>query len=703
MKKKTKLQGTQSSSIQFKEKISIKLKLTLSHIFILLIPVIIIIFMLFISAKSAILEEVEKANLSLADQVTASVNLKINTIEASGTLLISDNQILGIAGKSLKDYASDYDMLKDRQDNLFTRLNALRLSVPELNRVWIVKEDEIIDPAKTDEYRTTEFKKTFDESPENQLLVSGTVKTLWAYQLFNTQDIFYMRNFRNSAHSGALTTLVFMIHPDYLLRDLKESQLNEGARISLVDTSGKVVVSTDEELLMGETLGIAQELSEVGQESIAANEDPTAKEEGSFVTTKNVSSETMVVFKETNAGWKYVIEIPTASIYGNINKISGLAIVLVFASAVIALIIGTFLAFSIVKPIDYIRSKMKLVEDGDLRVRSSLSGKHEMGQLSRSFNQMTENMYNLINESGGIATEVRNDSEELKKIALQSAISSKEVVEAVESLSKGAVEQAQDADQTATVISQLVEQLNHTEQSFDEVIQVTNRTKKASSEAAHIIEELSATTSQSIELSDNIKKDMSALSTQFTEILGIIDIINAISGQTNLLALNAAIEAARAGEAGKGFAVVADEVRKLASQSSEAAKSISDIVNNVYQATKKTEEKIEAGTEIYGRQDQAVNNTEKTFNVIVADMDNIARVVEKVHLLLSGLDELQHKATDSVTSIAAIAQESASAIEEILATGQVQTEVAEHLSGMANSLSAVIQTLQDNMKQFKTE
>lgn len=703
MKKKVNLQGKQSTSFRSKERISIKLKLTLSHIFILLIPVIIIIFMLYISAKSAILEEVEKANISLADQVTASVNLKINTIEASGTLLISDNQILTIAGKSLEDYSSDYELLKDRQDNLFTRLNAMRLSVPELDRVWIVKEDELIDPAKTDEYRTPEFKKTFDESPENQLLLSGTTKTLWAYKLFDTQDIFYMRSFRNSAHAGALTTLVFMIHPDYFLKDLKESQLNEGARISLVDQNGMVVMSTDEALLMGDTVGIAQELSEIAAKSVSSSEDPSLKEEGTFVTTKNVSSETMVVFKETNAGWRYVIEIPTSSIYGNINKISGLAIVLVLASGIIALLVGTFLAFSIVKPIDYIRSKMKLVEDGDLLVRSSLSGKHEMGQLSKSFNQMTENMFNLINESGGIATEVRNDSEELKQIAMQSAVSSKEVVEAVESLSKGAVEQAQDADQTATIIGQLVEQLNHTEKSFNEVIEVTNRTKKASSEAAQIIEELSETTSQSIELSDNIKKDMSALSTQFTEILGIIDIINAISGQTNLLALNAAIEAARAGEAGKGFAVVADEVRKLASQSSEAAKSISDIVNNVYLATKKTEEKIETGTEIYGRQDKAVENTEKTFNIIVSDMDNIARVVEKVHQLLSGLDELQHKATDSVTSIAAIAEESASAIEEILATGQVQTEVAEHLSGMANSLSTVIQTLQENMKHFKTE
>lgn len=282
-----------------------------------------------------------------------------------------------------------------------------------------------------------------------------------------------------------------------------------------------------------------------------------------------------------------------------------------------------------------------------------------------------------------------------------SANSSKEIEEAVEALSKGAAEQAVDAEKAATTIDELVKQLAVTENSIGEVVEVTTRTKQASAEATIIIQELSTTTSQSITLSDKIKYDIEGLSKQFIEILGIIDIMNAISSRTNLLALNAAIEAARAGEAGKGFAVVADEVRKLAKQSNEAAQSINNIVNDIYKATKITEGMLEDGTAIYKKQENAVINTEKTFGAIVSDMDNIIHVVENVYKLLVGLDSLQKAATDSVSSIAAITEETAASTQELLATGEEQTAVADQLSLMAEKLSRVIETLKDNVKRFK--
>lgn len=693
--------GMKSKRGAISEIMPIKLKLALSHVLILMIPVIVIVVLLFVNAKGAILKEVEQANLALADQVSKFVDMKLNAVDATSVIMVSDPAVLEAISKSEKDYESLYHMQKDRDTNLYSLINSLRAAEKGIDKLVFIKDNEVIDPDETDVFQKADFIKTFLAGDVYSKTIANKSKPIWFYGLFETHDLYFMRSIRNIYAENSQVILMVSLKADYLTKGLDAAQLGEGARMTIVDNEGKVVVSTDPKLVMGDILKISDELNKESKSSVAAStaEIPVAR--GSFVTSQNVNDETMVVFKETVSGWRYVAEIPTSSIYGGINKMSGLAIVLVFVCFGVSLVLGIILAISIARPIDYIRSRMQLVEQGDLTIRSALSGKYEFGQLSQSFNAMTENMASLIKGTSQLSLAVSTDAEELQRIAEHSVLASKEVTGAVESMSEGAIEQSRDAEKAAEVIKELVDQMSRTESSFAEVVHVTNKTKKASSDATQIIAELGVTTALSIDLSTSIKSDMGMLAAQFKEILGIIDMINAISSQTNLLALNAAIEAARAGEAGRGFAVVADEVRKLASQSNDAAKNISDIVNSIYKATKKTEDKIEDGSVIYKRQEEAVKNTEKTFTEIATDMDSIMHEVDKVYKLLSGMDAIQTSATSAITSIVAISEESASATEEILATGEEQTASADHLAEMAIKLSMAIETMNANVKRFK--
>ena len=285
-----------------RERLPIKLKLILSHVLILLLPVIVIIFLLYYNAKAAILEEVESANLSVADQVTSLVNLKLSSIDSSTTLLASDNTILQILGKSLEDYNTEYDMVKDRQDNLFSRLNALRLSFPELNQVIIVKPGEVIDPSKNKDFSTPEFREAFDKSTESQTLTEGKEKEIWAYQLFDKQDLFYMRAFRNSNASGELQILVYDISSLFLLEDIADGQTSENGRMSLMDQEGKVIVSSDETLAMGDQIGISEEFKKAAAAGESSDSENHQVPGGSFITEQETYGETMVIYKETDAG-----------------------------------------------------------------------------------------------------------------------------------------------------------------------------------------------------------------------------------------------------------------------------------------------------------------------------------------------------------------------------------------------------------------
>jgi methyl-accepting chemotaxis protein len=302
-----------------------------------------------------------------------------------------------------------------------------------------------------------------------------------------------------------------------------------------------------------------------------------------------------------------------------------------------------------------------------------------------------------------ISAEVSEDSKHLNVIAKQSAEASKEIMLAVESLATGAGEQARDAEKATDVIKELTSKMKETETTFNSVIEATTRTKEVSSRAADTIEALNSSTTDTIKLTDDIRTDIKNLVDQFKEILDIVNLIAGISDQTNLLALNAAIEAARAGDAGKGFAVVADEVRKLAEQSTEATKSISTIVNGIYEATTSTERMIEEGSKIFAKQESAVRDTDDTFKVIVTDMDEISSEIDRVHQMLSGLETIQDEAIDATTSIASIAEESAAAIEEVLATGEEQSASADQLAQMALNLGDVIEKLNESIEGFKTE
>lgn len=681
-----------SAQVNLKEeKLSIKVKLVISHILIAVLTIIIITYILTTQAGNSLLEKVNSSNVAYVSKVTKILDGNIKSIEDITRIIVADLELNAIISKNVNDYNSHFAMSEDRKNNYDKKISALQYSNTLIKNIFLVKENETIgkpplnQQSFADEFYKSDVYKQVDINKKNPS---------WFFDLYGTHDLYVMRVINNIDTGKFIGVLIIQVKKELLTEEL-ENGFGSMARLAILNSSGKVVLTPEKQEKMDNILYFDQLKSNINKKK--ENKEPLI---GTFTIKKQVEVETTILYGECSNQWIYLMQIPVSEFLGDIQRIKTIAIILLVIITILAVIVGIWIAITISRPIEYIRNKIKLVEQGDLTVQSKYRGIYEIGQLSKSFNHMTSNMKNLIYEVGLVAEKVSTNSSGLEQISKNSAQASKEVMLAVESVTSGATQQASAAENTMNTIYDLVNQFSATREVFNNVVKLTSKTRVASQDTREILDILNLTTKDTVELSQNIQQDIKNLIGRFSEISGIIGTINNISKQTNLLALNAKIEAARAGEAGRGFAVVADEVEKLALQSSAAGNSISEMIKGIFEETTKTENMIINGAGIYIKQEQAVNNTETNISEIINNMNTIITEVNMVYGLLEGMDEVQIEASTSISSIVVIAQDAAAAIEEVLASGQEQLATADQLVNMSLDLGNVITTMEEQLNQF---
>jgi len=383
-----------------------------------------------------------------------------------------------------------------------------------------------------------------------------------------------------------------------------------------------------------------------------------------------------------------------SKMYMNIAMIVIAAIILL---ALFSMVIGTRLA----KPIVRISELLKIAETGDFTVVSDIQTEDEVGLLSDALNSMLSKVRKTLTEVRSMCADVAASSEEMTASCQEIYTASEQSAHAVIDLAKGAAGQARESELGKQKIYSIVEGLN-------QIASEMNSSNKLSEEAISLVKNGNASVAhQEAQMNENkaLSSDVSiavnSLSQKSSEIGSVLQVIKSISDQTNLLSLNASIEAARAGDAGKGFAVVADEVGKLAEQSSNSAKQITSIIDEVHGGISQTVEKIEKSVSSMEMQGQALEVTVQAFDEISKIVSSVTENIKNTAASANVLNEDASNVSAIIEQVTAISMKTASIAEELSASTEQQTAIVHEISMASENLSKKASALQQLVERFK--
>lgn len=381
------------------------------------------------------------------------------------------------------------------------------------------------------------------------------------------------------------------------------------------------------------------------------------------------------------------------------------AILIVVALALVISIIFTYIiGNSISKPIIESVQHSKKIAELDITEdlpENLIKKQDETGDLSRAFQDIIDNLRNIIQEVNQSSEQVAAASEELTATAQQSAIVSEEVTKTVEEIAKGAQDQALSTEEGSSKAISLGEAIEKNHVYTEELTIASKKVTAVVGEGLEEIEGLYKITEENVVATKEIQEVILKTHDSSNKIGEASRVIASIAKQTNLLALNAAIEAARAGEAGRGFAVVADEVRKLAEQSSLSSSSIEEIVSELQLNAKDAVKTMERVTDIGIEQTQKVSNSKEKYLLIGQAMEDEKQSVIQLYKTGREMESMKDEILDTLQNLTAIAEENSAATQEASASMEEQAASMEQIAGASEGLSKLAQNLHQIINRFK--
>ena len=477
------------------------------------------------------------------------------------------------------------------------------------------------------------------------------------------------------------------------VRDLLSGMdLGDGSIIGFVTDDGKEIACTrdeeDKAVFFDEEVFTGQDFyaQSAGSEELSGNLEIKYNDK-QYLYIYSRSEETGVMFCSL---------IPSSVVTGQAEKIKNITIAFVIIACIISLLIGSVIAHGILKNMKRISKSLNKVTQGDLTVQVSAGGHDEFQSLARTATNMVLNNKKLVQKLAGTTVQLEASSDDVHNVSNSINEYSSDITKAIDEISIGMTKQSEHAGECVVKTNELSEKMKAISDMVEKAEQLSDKTEKMIRQGTEIVETLSARARETSEITSKVGESIELLKKESETINGFAQTINEISAQTNLLSLNASIEAARAGEPGRGFSVVAEEIRKLADDSGVAAGEIKNKVENIASQTMATVENANKAEGMVAHQQEAVAQVTTVFQEMNNQMQELFENLKEIGDCTASADVERNETLDAVENISAIIQQTAS-------SSSLVRDLASELLNNVEKLSQTAEVLDDNMNGLKTE
>lgn len=543
-----------------------------------------------------------------------------------------------------------------------------------------------------DAYRETEEGKQMSEEKEN-IVFSGYHNDLDAITGHSFEEYAFTvkRNITNQS-AAPIGIIVMDVSVEAAKEPLEHMELGEGSICALVSSDGRQISdSGDEESITFSTMEVF--------ESFVQGEDVNCSD---YIKIEG-KSYLCLFSKVGDTGFTVCTMIPQSLITSKLKDIKAATIIIVLLALFISVCTAAFISTGINTSIKRISKVMKAVAEGDLTVTVSMKGKDEFKKLGDHAGNMLKNTKELLGKAGMVSGEVLESVSHVADTSGQMVVTTDNIKDAILKVNEGVYKQNGEVENCLAKMDELAVQIEQVDKETEGAMKRADKSRTVVEKGISAIDVLENKAGETARVTGRVIDKIEALAEETKAITDIIKTIREIASRTNLLSLNARIEASRVGSAGSGFAVVAEEVRKLSEESMRSVERIGEIVGRIERETKNTVLVARESEKIVEEQEMAMEDTVAAFHEMISSVDGLAGKIEKIAGNMRNMECSKNMTMDAVANISAVSRETLNSTTQMKDAVEVQLEAVKELNEATDRLDEEAKKLTGAISKFKVQ